>query len=96
MREEDAPQPSLRTVVNRAYLEALLFLADALRRFRADAYPRDHMYYEMVESDLHDMGGGRLRHRLSSLREWRTEADYELSHDIPSSPLRPILVDYNL
>ena len=73
--EDDAPQSSLRTVVNRAYLGALLFSAEALGRYRGAPFPRDHTYYEMVESDLYDIGGGRLRERLWSLR---------LTHDIPS------------
>lgn len=78
---EDAPQASLRTVVNRAYLGALLFSAEALRGAKGAIYPRDHTYYERVESDLYDIDRG-LRERLWSLRQLRAEADYELSHDI--------------
>jgi hypothetical protein len=85
IEEEDAPQPSLRTVVNRAYLGALLFSADALERFRIAPYPRDVTFYGLVENDLYDNVGGRLRERLNILRSWRTRADYELTEDIDMS-----------
>jgi len=82
IEDDDAPQSSIRTVVNRAYLGALLFSAEALMRATGVVFPRDHTYYELVESDLFDIGGGRLKDRLASLREWRTMADYELDQDI--------------
>ena len=85
IEEDDPSQCSLRTVVNRAYLGALLFSADALSGFRAAPYPRDTTFYELVENDLYDIVGGRLRERLNSLRSWRTVADYELADDINMS-----------
>jgi len=85
--EDDAPQSSLRTVVNRAYLGALLFSDYALTRYKGATYDRNYTYYESVENDLHDIDSG-LRERLWSLRQLRTEADYELAHDILSGKSR--------
>jgi hypothetical protein len=79
---DGAPQSTHRTVVNRAYLGALLFSAQVLTGAKGAVYPRDHTYYEKVESDLYDVVGGRLKDRLTSLREWRTMADYEMAQDI--------------
>ena len=69
--------------MNRSYLGALLFSETVLRGFKGKAYPRDYTYYELIENDLPEIGGEGLRQRLSSLRSYRREADYELAHDIP-------------
>jgi hypothetical protein len=80
--EGDAPQSTLRTVVNRSYLGALLFSAQVLATYRGAAYARDGTYYHRVEEDLMDIDPG-LRERLRSLRRWRVDADYDLTRDLP-------------
>ena len=76
----------LRTVVNRAYLGALLEAARYMEPVREKAYPQNRYFYTNVEDDLGRHIGPGAKDKLTTLREYRAEADYEIT-----IPLRELL-----
>jgi hypothetical protein len=74
----DHSEAYMRTVVNRAYLAALLTAALHLRSAQGTTFPDNHRYYSMVEEELQKLIGENASDMLFKLRCWRSEADYEL------------------
>jgi hypothetical protein len=79
--KEDAvghAEANMRTVVNRAYLAALLVTAFYLQSAQAISFPNSYKYYSMVEDELVKQIGEKGSDLLKKLRRWRSEADYEM------------------
>lgn len=76
----------MRTVVNRAYLAALLTAALHLRSAQGTVFPNNHRFYSMVEEELQNLIGEKACDMLYTLRCWRSEADYELQGQIGRVP----------
>jgi len=71
-------EANMRTVVNRAYLAALLVTAFYLQSAQAISFPNSYKYYSMVEDELANQIGEKGSDFLKKLRRWRSEADYEM------------------
>jgi hypothetical protein len=79
--KEDAlghAEANMRTVVNRAYLAALLVTAFYLQSVQAISFPNSYKYYSTVEDELAKQIGEKGSDLLKKLRRWRSEADYEM------------------
>lgn len=73
-----------RTVVNRAYLGALMATAIRLQSSLGITFQRSHNFYSNVEETLGETIGHRASRKLAQLRRWRLDADYDLSD--PANP----------
>jgi len=79
--KEDAvghAEANMRTVVNRAYLAALLVTAFYLQSAQGVSFPNSYKYYSMVEDELARQIGEKGSDLLNMLRLWRSVADYEM------------------
>ena len=77
-------EPKLRTVVNRAYLGALLESARNLEPLRVESYPPTGRFYGLVERDLGSEVGPGAGSKLATLRDYRKDADYDITNALPS------------
>jgi len=76
-------EPKRGTVVNRAYLGALLESARRLEPLRAGPYPTNARFYGEVAADLGSHVGAGGKDKLGTLRNYRRKADYEIKTAIP-------------
>lgn len=69
--------------MNRAYLGALLESARHLEPLRATPYPTNARFYGEVEADLASQVGAGTMMKLTTLRGYRRDADYEIGSALP-------------
>ena len=80
----DGEEARTRTVVNRAYLGALMATAKQLQSAFGITFQRSYNFYMKVEEELRETIGHRASRKLAQLRGWRLDADYDLSN--PAEP----------
>lgn len=71
-----------RTIVNRSYLGTLLKISEIIEPQRTTSYSDSSDFYSEVEDDLRRFGVSGASDKLTTLRHYRKQADYDLDSDL--------------